>query len=61
MKPPYPGAGDACVSSKLTAAAVLEIRARSDAGETTRGLGRAFGVSHQAISDIRTGRTWKTV
>lgn len=42
----------------LTEVEVLEIRSRLAAGESIRGLGRAYGVSASTISDIKLGKTW---
>lgn len=42
-------------ASKLTDVQVREIRA---SGESARSLARKYRVSHQAILDIRHGRTW---
>jgi HNH endonuclease len=44
--------------AKLTEENVREIRSRSAAGESQRALGRAFGVSHQAVDKIVQRRAW---
>ena len=40
---------------------VLDIRRRVELGETQTSLAKEYGVSCAAISNIFTGRTWKTV
>lgn len=42
----------------LTEAQVWIIRSRIAAGETIRGVARAYGVSAATISDIKLGKTW---
>jgi hypothetical protein len=46
--------------AKLTRAQIPEIRALLAAGELSlAGIGRRYGVGHETINAIRTGRTWK--
>lgn len=47
--------------TKLTEAAVREIRARSAAGETRRALGAEFGVTPETISHIVLRQVWRHV
>jgi HNH endonuclease len=51
--------GEANPNHKLTTTAVAEIRRRLTAGETTRALGREFGVAASGISRIGSGQMWK--
>lgn len=44
--------------SKLTEADVIQIRARYAAGEGSPALGRAFGISPDAVRHVLTGKTW---
>lgn len=53
--------GDRCHSARLTPVRVAEIRSRHADGESMRSLGRAFGVTRQAIRAVVSGRTWKHV
>jgi len=46
-------------SSKLTAALVGEIRARSKSGEKGAAIARSLGVSKTTISRVISGRNWK--
>ena len=48
-------------AAKLTAEKVLEIRKRRASGESEMNLAIAFGVNDSTISNIVTGRKWKTV
>lgn len=48
-------------NAKLTAAIVLEARARKAAGESMHALAKEFGVSPQALRDAVIGKTWKHV
>ena len=46
-------------SAKLTEAQVAEIRRRVQSGkESMRAIGRAFGVHHQTVSSIASGKAW---
>lgn len=45
--------------SKLDMGKAREIRRRCAAGESKRGLGRAFGVDARTIKDVVDGRTWR--
>lgn len=56
-----PAKGEANGNAKLTEAAVIEIRARRAAGETTTALAREFGVSVTMISKIHLRRKWRHV
>lgn len=51
-------AGDKNGAAKLTAENVEQIRARILRGETNTAIAVVFGVTHQAISRIRRGRSW---
>ena len=53
--------GERAAKAKLTEADVREIRRRSEAGEGLRALGRAFGVSGNAIRDVCLGKSWAHV
>lgn len=53
--------GESVNSAKLTTAAVLEIVARSSAGDTVADLSQAFGVSKNAIARVLKGETWAHV
>lgn len=53
--------GESHYATHLTAADVRAIRSRRADGETLAALGRAFGVSKQAIRMIALGRTWRHV
>jgi hypothetical protein len=44
---------------RLTEAQVIEIRRRLKAGEGIGTLGKAFGVNHKTIYDIKLRRNWK--
>jgi hypothetical protein len=44
--------------SKLTEADVIEIHRRLADGETQRVISEAFGISREAISAIKLGKTW---
>jgi hypothetical protein len=44
---------------KVTPEQVIEIRRRAALGESMRALGRAFGISHPAVSEIVSGATWR--
>lgn len=48
--------GEASPQAKLTEAQIEEIKSSSASGAE---LGRRFGVSRAAISDVRCGRTWR--
>jgi len=50
--------GNKIGSSKLTSADVISIRKYRGGGETLKAIGRRYGVSHNAISAICTGKTW---
>lgn len=43
---------------KLTRADVIEIRARLKNGETHRAIAESFGIAHQTVGNIRSGRSW---
>jgi hypothetical protein len=51
--------GSRSSKSKLTDIEVQEIRRRSSLGETQVILGKAYGVSHNAIGRILNGRSWQ--
>lgn len=51
--------GEAHGSAKLTEANVAEIRRRLAAGEFQHKIAAAFGISINAVSNIKTGKTWK--
>lgn len=51
--------GSAHGRSKLTETQVLEIRKRSEEGASGAGLGRAFGVTEDAIYCIINRKTWR--
>lgn len=53
--------GEVVGSSKLTSKDVLEIRMRSDNGETFASISRRFGVKESTIRSIVYGKTWKHV
>lgn len=53
--------GERNVWAKLTAADVLMIRKRSEAGEGRQSLASAYGVSPDSISRVTARRTWKHV
>lgn len=53
--------GEANHQAKLTAAQVVEIRRRSDAGEGRRPLGREFGVHPSTIYLIAKRKKWQSV
>lgn len=57
--PPPRLTGERHGRTTLTAASVQEIRDRLVAGETTRALGREYGVSHTTIRRIRDREVWK--
>ena len=44
--------------ARLSAAQVIKIRARLDAGESQNGLGREFGVDGETIRSIASGKNW---
>lgn len=44
---------------KLTKEKVVEIRTRLTAGESSRSIGRTFGVSHKAVLKIAHGESWR--
>lgn len=46
-------------AAKLTEDQVREIRARRATGESTKALGREYGVGHQIISSIALGKAWR--
>jgi transposase-like protein len=48
-------------NTKLTPEAVREIRELAGAGYGQREIGRMFGVSHKAVANILSGRTWSYV
>lgn len=48
-------------NATLTAASVRKIRLRLRAGDRHRHIARDFGVSHQSITSINTGRRWRHV
>lgn len=50
--------GALCAARKLTPEQVVEIRATAHVRGSGRALARRFGVLPNAISDIRTGKTW---
>lgn len=56
-----PAAGESCGRSRFKTADVLAIRARRAAGESTRTLAAAFGMSRTNIKDIINRKTWKHV
>ena len=60
-KPESVARGEANGNSRLTTDAVVDIRQRLLAGESTRSLSRAFNVGSSAIRSIRRGETWKHV
>lgn len=47
--------------SPLAVEDVLEIRRRRSAGDTTVALGRSYGISSSAISNIVNRKTWKHI
>lgn len=51
--------GDKHPMSKLTQAKADEIRRRLNNGERTKALASEYGVSYQAIYDIKTNVTWR--
>lgn len=51
--------GESHSSAKLTAAQVVELRARWSAGEPAPALARSTGLSKSAIYSAVTGKTWK--
>ena len=53
--------GEKNAQAKLTAAKVVEIKARFNSGESGSAIAEDFGVSHSTICDIMAGRTWKHV
>jgi hypothetical protein len=59
--PPAPRFGEANSTSKLTEAAVREIRAANDAGESARGIARRLGVAATTVRDVLSGKNWRHV
>jgi hypothetical protein len=53
--------GEASGSTKLTEAAVIAMRERFAAGETARGLARAFGITQPSAWNVIHGVTWTHV
>ena len=53
--------GSGIGTSKLTEAAVIEIRAALAAGETHLDIAERFGVSRPTVTFISTGKTWRHV
>jgi hypothetical protein len=53
--------GEAHGNSKLTEDAVRQIRMLHIQGWSYVRLGKMFGVSHDAVRDAVTGRTWKHI
>ena len=53
--------GERHTSAKLTADDVRDIRQFLADGESCRSIGRAYGVSHQVVSDIKLGKSWRSV
>jgi hypothetical protein len=51
-------AGEKCVTSKLTAAQVIEIRALHSAGESQAQLARTFGIGTSQVNRIIKGQSW---
>jgi hypothetical protein len=51
-------AGENAHNAKLSAVDLEKVRAMILAGSTNKAIGRVFGVTHQAISRIRRGRSW---
>lgn len=51
--------GERCARSKLTAANVRDIRDRISRGQKQSEIAAVYGVSPQAITDIKHGRVWK--
>jgi hypothetical protein len=48
-------------SKKLTAEQVLAIRIAAAEGQRLTALGARYGISHQAVSQLVTGATWRQV
>lgn len=53
--------GEQVAQAKLTEALVIEIRRRHAAGETQRGLARAYGVGKHAIASVVRRETWRHI
>lgn len=53
--------GEAMPTHKLTGDAVVAIRRRSDAGETSAALGREFGVTETAVRHIVQRKSWRHI
>jgi hypothetical protein len=50
--------GEKNASAELTKDEVIAIKAELSSGATNVSLGIKYGVTHSAISKIKTGRTW---
>ena len=48
-------------SKKLDAEAVIEIRQRSELGESPRSMAPDYGVSHQSVRDVINRKSWTHV
>jgi hypothetical protein len=53
--------GERSLQAKLTEPEVRQIKVRLSAGESARGLARAYGMSKRAIQSIKSGRCWSHV
>lgn len=53
-----PNDGEKNGNAKLSMADLEKIRAMIAGGSTNKAIGRVFGVTHQAISRIRRGKSW---
>lgn len=53
--------GENHYSSKITIGQAREIKERALKGESVTALAKIFGISHQCISDIKLGKSWKSI
>lgn len=51
--------GESHPMAKLSGAQVMEIRELLDWGFSQRVIGEAYGVSREAVKDIKSGRNWR--
>lgn len=56
--PKRPARGEDNGAAKLTAAAVVQMRARAACGVSQRRLAREFKVSRATVGDVLSGKTW---
>jgi lambda repressor-like predicted transcriptional regulator len=54
------GSGEFNSQSKLTWAAVADIRTRSEQGVSRRVLAREYGVAHDTIAQVVRGQSWRS-